>query len=111
MQINRTHRVARAVGAVALSGLLAGGAPLATIAYAASSQELSSQLSDAKVKLDDLTKQLEIAEAKCEDTSAQLDEVQSHIDELKPQIAEQQQKAATPRCSSSSWSPRTSPSS
>lgn len=94
MQINRTHRVARAVGAVALSGLLAGGAPLATIAYAASSQELSSQLSDAKVKLDDLTKQLEIAEAKCEDTSAQLDEVQSHIDELKPQIAEQQQKVA-----------------
>ena len=56
MQINRTHRVARAVGAVALSGLLAGGAPLATIAYAASSQELSSQLSDAKAKLDDLTK-------------------------------------------------------
>lgn len=94
MQINRTHRVARAVGAVALSGLLAGGAPLATIAYAASSQELSSQLSDAKAKLDDLTKQLEIAEAKCEDTSAQLDEVQSHIDELKPQIAEQQQKVA-----------------
>lgn len=94
MHITRTHKVARAFGAVALSGLLAGGAPLATVAYAASSQEISSQLSEVKPKLDGLTRELEIAQAKCEDTSAQLEEVQARIDELKPQIAEQQQKVA-----------------
>lgn len=94
MHITRTHKVARAFGAVALSGLLAGGVPLATVAYAASSQEISSQLSEVKPKLDGLTRELEIAQAKCEDTSAQLEEVQARIDELKPQIAEQQQKVA-----------------
>lgn len=95
MQIKRTHVFGRSVPIAVLAGIMALSPAVAPVsAYAASSQEIQSQLDEAQKKLDALSKNLEIAQAKYEQTQASLESTRAQIEDLKTQIAEKKQVLA-----------------
>lgn len=96
MQFKRTRFIGRSVPVAVLAGIMAATPVIAPVssAYAATSQELSSQLDAAKKKLDELSKNLEIAQAKYDETQSQLDETRSQIEDLKTQIAQKKEEVA-----------------
>lgn len=94
MQTKRSYKAAKRVGAVALAIVIGLGTVPSGVAYAASSADLSSQLSAAQTQLDSLSQQLEIAQAKVEDTTAKIDDTSEQIEKLKPEIEEKQAKVS-----------------
>lgn len=94
MQTKRSYKAAKRVGTVALAIVIGLGTVPSGVAYAASSADLSSQLSAAQTQLDSLSQQLEIAQAKVEDTTAKIDDTNEQIEKLKPEIEEKQAKVS-----------------
>ena len=96
MQFKRATAFRRSVPVAVLVGLMAFTAPIPPVAAYAdnAAQQLESELSVARAKLDELSHRLELAAATVEDTEFQLEETTSEIESLKSQIKEGKEKVS-----------------
>ena len=94
MMLKRISRKAVVAPVLAVTLGLGLCPAVAPVAYAESSAEISSQLDEARAKLDDLSKQLEIAQAGVDATEIELTDVQDRIDTLTQDIESTKEQLA-----------------